>query len=102
MRINRGVMGSAEPPAINIWSDNGIRMATLRRGIVHDYHDVVEGDPIDFWRWDELELATDKTVDELSEGLTVIWYEAERMLMEEMAWRADVDAALLEIMEAVV
>ena len=105
IKINRNVLGSSEPDVIEIRIGSGERRAILRKGIVNDWHDAdldSEHGQIEFWKWDEIEFATDMSEADLAELSDALWYQAERQEMQDIDWRADVDSALLDLMEMAV
>lgn len=100
------VIGGSEPQAVELFKDlGGTQFARIRKNIEHDWRDVPEdseGKPEEFWEWDEAIVRTDLSVEEIEAQADQLWYEAERNSMAEPEWRADVDNALLDLMEMAV
>ena len=74
----------------------------LRKNIEHDVHDEPDGDHIEFWQADEVIAFTNLPESEIMENFDALWYEAERSEMTESEWRADIDSAILDLMEMAV
>lgn len=104
MRMQRGVMGNERPSAVSIFMELGRPTARLANNVVEDWHDAPEdmGEPQRFYRWDEATFETELTRAEMEDRFEELWYEAERASMSDSEWRADVESALLDIMEAIV
>ena len=100
------VIGRSEPELVEVYEDlGGTRYARIRRNIEQDWHDVPqdsESEPEAFWKWDEVIVKTDLPYDEIVEQVDQLWYEAERNGMPETEWRADIDNAILDLMEMAV
>ena len=104
--MERGVMSRTEPAAVEFFFDlAGARYARLHRNIEEDWTDVPEdseAEPMHFWRYDELVIKTDLSEASVEEQFDALWYEGERSDMTDAEWRADVDSALLDLMELAV
>ncbi len=86
--------------------DNGKAIVLLRANIEQGtgYND--DGTSFDLWEADEVMVVTDLAEDEIMENFDDLWslgeeqaYRRSRMEMRDEDWRADIDAALLDIME---
>lgn len=108
------VMGADEPRPVEIYEDMGTgrRCARIRRNITDDWHDVPqdsEEEPTHFWEWDETVLETELDAEEIEANADELWevaeqqqYDKQRREMTDQEWRADVDAAILDLMEMAV
>ena len=100
------VIGMEEPQLVEVYEDlGGARFARIRKNVEQDWRDAPpdsEGGPQEFWEWDEVIVRTDLSVEEIEAQADQLWYEAERNSMAEPEWRADVDNALLDLMEMAV
>lgn len=104
MHIQRGAMCASRPEPIEVVRDvRGARVAMLRKNIVHDWADKPDGEgSVEFYRYDECITETDMREEDIAERFDDLWYAAERGGMTETEWRADIDAALLDLMEMAV
>lgn len=104
MRIERGVMGNEMPAPVSMYAELGRQMARLANNVEEDWHDAPEdmGVPQRFYRWDEATFETGLSQAEIEERFDELWYGAERGSMDDTEWRADIETALLDLMEMVV
>lgn len=85
---------------------DGTAIVYLHTNIERDAKDNDDGTSFDLWEADEVMVVTDLTEDEIMENFDDLWslgeeqaYRRSRMEMRDEDWRADIDAALLDIME---
>lgn len=76
----------------------------LRKDIRTTSVDIGEGLSQDMWEAFEVHVVVPghPSPEEVAESFDELWWQAERGAMAYDDWRADVDAALLDIMEAVI
>ena len=101
--VTRGTAtGASAPRPVEIYRDlRGNRYARVCTNVVEQVADMGEDGEVRFFEWDECTFPLSASHDEayVAEHASRLEYEAERASMDEAAWRADVDQALLDIME---
>ena len=104
--MERNVMSRDEPQTVELFADlAGVKFARLHKNIQEDWVDVPEdseAEPMHFWKYDEAVIQTDLDEEAITEQFDQLWYEAVRGDMTDAEWRADIDSALLDLMEMVV
>lgn len=81
---------------------DGTAVVVLRKNIERDVKDNDDGTSYEFWKADTpLFTVTDLPLTEIEANFDALWYQAEREQMTDAQWRADIESALLDLMEVI-
>ena len=105
----RKVFSSEELQPIEYYpQSDGTAVVYLRDNIEQDAKDNDDGTSFDFWKADEVEVVTDLAEGDIAESFETLWLEGEaqeytraRGEMADAEWRADVDRAILDLVEVI-
>ena len=105
----RKVFSSEELQQIEYYpQSNGKAVVYLRDNIEQNARDNDDGSSFDFWQADEVEVVTDVPEGEVADNFDDLWLEGEaheynkaRGEMSDADWRADVDRAILDLVEVI-
>lgn len=87
---------------------NGMALVYLRDNIEQNAKDNEDGSSFDFWQADEVTVFTDVAEEDVAENFEELWalgeeqmYRKARAMMADADWRADVDRAILDLVEVI-